>query len=74
MLLFQVAMIEAYLRANNMFVDYSEVNKRYPLHAWSFTGFQLLSGSYMTSFTLCKNSASARAGLLVISRTEPGQC
>lgn len=25
-------MIEAYLRANNMFVDYNEVNQPYPLY------------------------------------------
>lgn len=27
-------MIEAYLRANNMFVDYNEVNQPYPLYFW----------------------------------------
>ena len=52
MLSFQVAMIEAYLWANNMFVDYNEVNQPYLLHAWGYIGFQLLSGSYMISFTL----------------------
>lgn len=30
-------MIEAYLRANNMFVDYNEVNQPYPLHVGGFS-------------------------------------
>ena len=43
-------MIEAYLRANNMFVDYNEVHQPCSLHVWGFG--RLLSGFYLTSFAL----------------------
>lgn len=68
----QISMIESYLRANKMFVDYSEVNIEYPLSLLHCHSFTLFSNSIIVILLLCQHpslslSLSTSLNILVLS-------